>query len=192
MARWEPGARERLQRAALDLFVERGYPDTTAAEIAERAGLAKSTFFRHFTDKREVLFDREQTLSRLVADAIAAAPADDDPMAAVAAGLRSADQLFGPERHDWARRRQRVIDAHPELRERELLKLSGLTEAIDAALRARGESADVAALCAAIGQLALDRTFLCWIADDPDGAGWAALADRELARVRSGLGSLAL
>src|ERR1039458_8546224 len=73
MARWEPNARERLVRAALDLFTEQGYDATTVNEIADRAGLTKTTFFRHFPDKREVLFAGQDVHARLLADAITAA-----------------------------------------------------------------------------------------------------------------------
>ena len=89
MARWEPGARERLVVAAVDLFTEQGYDATTVAEIAERAGVTRSTFFRHFTDKREVLVAGQETLSRLLAEGIAEAPAGATPLEAVAAGLRA-------------------------------------------------------------------------------------------------------
>src|SRR5580693_9626125 len=74
MGRWEPNTRERLERAALTLFVEHGYDATTVAGIADRAGLTKSTFFRHFADKREVLFGGQDLLAGMFSDAIAAAP----------------------------------------------------------------------------------------------------------------------
>ena len=90
MARWEPGARERLVVAAVDLFTEQGYDATTVAQIAERAGVTKSTFFRHFSDKREVLVAGQETLSRLLAEGIAEAPAGASPLEAVAAGLERA------------------------------------------------------------------------------------------------------
>ena len=56
MVRWEPGSAERLQKAALELFATRGFEQTTATEIAQSVGLTERTFFRHFSDKREVLF----------------------------------------------------------------------------------------------------------------------------------------
>src|SRR5690349_23959559 len=94
MARWRPDARERLVVAALELFTERGYDDTTVAQIAERAGLTRSTFFRHFPDKRDVLAAGQDTLSRLLSDGIASAPADATPLAAVAAGLEAAGRAM--------------------------------------------------------------------------------------------------
>jgi AcrR family transcriptional regulator len=88
MPRWEPGARERLVVAAVDPFTDRGYDQTTVAQIAERAGVTRSTFFRHFADKREVLVAGQDTLSRLLAEGIAEAPVSAEPLNAVAGGLK--------------------------------------------------------------------------------------------------------
>src|SRR5204862_7118288 len=96
MGRWEPGARERLVVGAVDLFNEQGYDDTTVAQIAERAGITRSTFFRHFSDKREVLVAGQETLSQLLAEGIADAPTDASPLDAVAAGLERASNMMGP------------------------------------------------------------------------------------------------
>src|ERR1700733_8099771 len=104
MARWEPDARQRLVAAALDLFTEQGYDGTTVAQIADRAGLTKSTFFRHFPDKRDVLAAGQETLSRLFAEGIAAAPADATPLEAVAAGLERASGMMGPSNRELAPR----------------------------------------------------------------------------------------
>src|ERR1700710_2369342 len=95
MGRWEPGARERLVVAAVDLFTEQGYDETTVAQIAERAGVTRSTFFRHFSDKRELLTAGQQALSQLLADGIAEAPAGVTPLAAVAAGLERVSRAVG-------------------------------------------------------------------------------------------------
>src|SRR6201747_2686592 len=96
MSRWEPGARERLVVAAVDLFSEQGYDATTVAQIAEHAGVTKSTFFRHFADKRELLVAGQETLSRLLAEGIADAPSNFSPLEAVAAGLERASSEMGP------------------------------------------------------------------------------------------------
>src|SRR3954453_1576397 len=96
MARWQPGAAQRLVLAAVDLFTEQGYDATTVAQIAERAGVTKSTFFRHFSDKRELLVAGQETLSRLLAEGISEAPADASPLEAVAAGLERASSSMGP------------------------------------------------------------------------------------------------
>ena len=138
MARWEPDARQRLVAAALDLFTEQGYDDTTVAQIADRAGLTKSTFFRHFPDKREVLVAGQDTLSRLLAEGIAAAPGSATPLEAVGAALEAAATAFTPERRQLAPRLQAVIAANSELQERDALKHVGLAKAMNDALRRRG------------------------------------------------------
>src|SRR5215469_14619637 len=105
MARWEPNARERLALAALELFAERGYENTTVTDIAQRAGLTKSTFFRHFQDKREVLFG-DGTLNGLVAGAIAAAPPTATPLEAVAHALDAVGrEVFTQARREFGARR---------------------------------------------------------------------------------------
>src|SRR3979490_381159 len=85
MTRWKPDAQGRLMSAAIELFDEQGYEATTVAEIAERAGLTERTFFRYFSDKREVLFSGSHELQRLWLEGVAAAPADATPLAVVAA-----------------------------------------------------------------------------------------------------------
>ena len=109
MGRWEPDARQRLVRAALELFSEQGYDNTTVAQIAKRAGLTKSTFFRHFPDKREVLFVGQDTLSRLLAAGIAAAPSAATPLEAVAEALDAASVAFTPDRREFGPKRRAVI-----------------------------------------------------------------------------------
>src|SRR2546430_1174488 len=138
MARWEPDALRRLVRAAVELFGEKGYDKTTVVEIAERAGLTKSTFFRHFPDKREVLFIGQERLSQLLADGIAAAPDSATPLEAVAAGLDAAAAMFQPEQREFGPLLHKVIDANPELQERDALKQARLTAAMTEALRQRG------------------------------------------------------
>ena len=117
MARWEPDARERLVRAALDLFAEQGYDDTTIVQIAERAGLTKSTFFRHFPDKREVLAAGPDALCQLLSDGIAAAPRSATPLEMVAAALDAAAGAFIPERRDLVQKMQIAITASTELQD---------------------------------------------------------------------------
>src|ERR1700742_4560731 len=113
MARWQPNASERLAVAALDLFAERGYEDTTVIHIAEGAGLTKSTFFRHFADKREVLFGGD-TMTGLLAGGIAAAPVTATPLEAVAHALDAAGrEAFTPERREFSARRQAGIRRAP-------------------------------------------------------------------------------
>src|SRR3954471_9465827 len=122
MARWEPGARERLVLAAVDLFTEQGYDATTVAQIAERAGVTKSTFFRHFPDKRELLVAGQETLSRLLAEGTADAPADASSLQAVAGGLACASSAMGAMSRELAPRVKAAVAASAELQERDALK----------------------------------------------------------------------
>ncbi|MEU1271186.1 helix-turn-helix domain-containing protein [Streptomyces sp. NPDC005799] len=162
MARWEPNARERLERAALALFVERGYDATTVAEIADRAGLTKSTFFRHFADKREVVFGGRDQLADRFAEVIRGASPETTVAGCLTAALESVARVFTPERQDLARQRRAVTTAHSELRERELLKLARLSEAIGAALRDRGVDDTTSRLAAEMGVLAFTTAFARW------------------------------
>jgi AcrR family transcriptional regulator len=182
MARWEPDARERFVRAALDLFTEQGYDATTVAEIAERAGLTKSTFFRHFSDKREVLVAGQDTLSRLLAEGIAAAPDGATPLQAVAAGLEAAAQAFTPERRDIGPKLRAVIAANRELQERDALKQVGLAAAMADALRQRGVAAPTASLAAELGVLAMKQAHARWsdLADPAHGDDLGLLAREAL------------
>src|SRR5271163_954306 len=118
MGRWEPGARERLVVAAVDLFTEQGYDATTVTQIAERAGMTKSTFFRYFPDKRELLSAGQETLSRLLAEGIAEAPASATPLEAVAAGLGRAASAMGPVNRELGPRLKAAIAVSAELQER--------------------------------------------------------------------------
>ena len=179
MGRWEPNARERLLHAAVELFVDRGYDDVTVAEITERAGLTKRTFFRHFADKREVLFAGQDVLSRMFAEAIAGAPADATPIDAVVAALAAAEVAFGPQRRDQARQLKAVIANHTELRERELLKRATLNAAMAGALRERGVPEPTASLAAEIGGLAFTTAFARWVAPDAE-RGFAELTRQAL------------
>jgi AcrR family transcriptional regulator len=162
MGRWEPGARERLVIAAVDLFAEQGYDATTVAQIAERAGITRSTFFRHFPDKREVLVAGQEVLSRLLAEGIAAAPPDATPLAAVALGLQRASSVFGPLNHELAPRLKAVIAANAELQERDALKSVGLAAAMADALLERGVPDPATRVAAELGVLAFKLAFARW------------------------------
>src|SRR6201986_2912910 len=129
MSRWKPDPQGRLMSAAIELFDEQGYEATTVAEIAERADLTKRTFFRYFADKREVLFSGSDALLRRWLGAVGGPPADATPLAAAAAGFDPVAELF-LDRHAFARLRARIIDANPELQERELIKLQSLAGSI--------------------------------------------------------------
>jgi AcrR family transcriptional regulator len=170
MARWQPGARERLVVAAVDLFSEQGYDATTVAQIAERAGVTRSTFFRHFSDKREVLVAGQETLSRLLAEGIAEAPAEAGPLDAVAAGLKRASSEMGPMNRDLGARLKAAIAASTDLQERDALKSVGLAAAMTAALLTRGVPDPTAQLAAEMGVLAFKRGYTRWSQADRDDA----------------------
>ena len=162
MVRWEPGSRGRLEEAALALFGERGFDQTTVAEIAERAGVTERTFFRHFVDKREVLFFGGGALRELFVDAVRNAPDNVAPIDAAAAALRAAGTLFENGR-DHSVRRQAVIDANVELQERELIKLATLASALADALRARGVTDPAAALTGEAAIAVFKNAFERWV-----------------------------
>ena len=170
MGRWEPGARERLVMAAVDLFTEQGYDATTVAQIAERAGVTKSTFFRHFSDKRELLVAGQETLSNLLADGITDAPASASPLEAVAAGLERASTAMGPANRELGPRLKAAVAASTELQERDALKNVGLAAAMTTALVARGVPEPTAHLAAELGVLAFKRGYTQWSEGDHDDA----------------------
>jgi AcrR family transcriptional regulator len=188
MARWQPDTRERLQNAALELF-EHGYDNTTAAEIAERAGTAKSTFFRHFSDKREVLFVGTGAVADCAVAAIVAVPDDTPAFTLVESVVGAVIQEFDPAQRAWYGRRQAVIDQTPELRERDLLKRQSQAEAMTAALREHGESGLAPEVVAALIGLALHTTYTCWIEADDD-RDVAAIAADVLADLRATVSAL--
>jgi AcrR family transcriptional regulator len=161
--------------AAVDLFTEQGYDATTVAQIAERAGVTRSTFFRHFPDKREVLAAGQETLSRLLVDGIAEAPAGATPLEAVAAGLERVSSAMGPINRELGPRMKAAIAADAQLQERAALKSVGLADAMTAALVARGVPDPTAHLAAELGVLAFKRGYAEWSEGDRDG-------DDELAR----------
>jgi AcrR family transcriptional regulator len=165
MGRWEPGAATRLREAATDLYLERGFEATTVADIAERAGLTARTFFRHFADKREVLFAGSDILERRMVNGLRDAPESADPMEAVGAALVVGAEFIGRDR-EFSRRRQEVITANRELLERELVKLSSLATALAAALRQRGVREPAASLAAEAGVAVFRVAFARWTGGD--------------------------
>jgi AcrR family transcriptional regulator len=164
VARWEPNARERLEKAALDLYGERGFAETAVADIAARAGLTERTFFRHFTDKREVLFGGSAALKTGLADVIGKAPPAAAPLDAVAAALEATSEFFN-QRREYARSRHAVIAANAELQERELIKLTSLSTGMAEALRRRGVTEPSASLAAEAGTAIFKLAFERWVHD---------------------------
>jgi AcrR family transcriptional regulator len=164
MGRWEPNARGRLAQAALRLYAEQGFEQTTVAQIAARAGLTERTFFRHFADKREVLFYGMDMARDLLARAVADAPASATPMDAVGAALDALGTLLqeNPER---VRLRDAVVSANAELQERELIKLAALASGVAGALRDRGIPESAASLAAETGIAVFKVAFARWISE---------------------------
>jgi len=164
MARWEPDAESRFRAAAIALFSEIGYAQTTVAAIAERAGLTARTFFRYFTDKREVLFHGSERLQQSMVEAVACAPAQVSALGAIAAALTQASDFFDDERRPFARLRHGVVAANADLYERELIKMARLSEALAQALRGRGVGEPDASLLAEAGIAVFRIAFGQWVA----------------------------
>jgi AcrR family transcriptional regulator len=173
MGRWEPNARERLQQAALELYGERGFEQTTVAEIAKRAGLTERTFFRYFADKPEVLFYASDVLQDSVVSRVASAPDSAAPLEAVTSALEATAEFFQGAR-DYSVKRQAVIKANSGLLERELIKMAKLAAAIAVALRERGVSEPAATLTAEAGIAAFKTAFQRWVSE-PQQPDFAAL-----------------
>jgi AcrR family transcriptional regulator len=185
MARWEPNARGRLAQAALALYGERGFENTTVAEIAGRAGLTERTFFRHFADKREVLFGGGHALQELIVNAVANAPDSLAPIDAAAAGLEAAGaQVFVQERRETSRQRQAIIAANPELQERELIKMASLSAAIADTLRRRGVGDPTASLTAEVAIALFKTAFERWI-DEPNDPDFPQLVRESLDQLKA-------
>lgn len=163
-------ARQRLQQAAVELFHEHGYDQTTAAEIAAKAGVTERTFFRHFADKREVLFDGQAKLRELLTDAIAKTPAKLPPLEILYRAFCSVEQLLEDNR-PFSLPRQQVIDRTPALQERELAKVAALAEALALALRQRGVDERLASLAAQTGMATFRYAIEAWFADSTGGLG---------------------
>ncbi|WUJ72425.1 TetR/AcrR family transcriptional regulator [Kribbella soli] len=190
MARWQPGARDRLVLAAVDLFADQGYDSTTVAQIAEKAGVTKSTFFRHFPDKRELLVAGQETLCRLLIEGIAEAPEGAGPLDAIAAGLERAANAMGPMNRELGPRLKAAIAASTELQERDALKSVGLAKAMTDALLARGVPDPLAHLAAELGVLAFKRGYATWMELDHDEDGLAPHVLAALAELRAASASL--
>ncbi|GAA2242588.1 TetR/AcrR family transcriptional regulator [Herbiconiux moechotypicola] len=165
MARWEPGTRDRLRAVALELFAAQGFEVTTTAEIAAAAGVTERTYFRHFADKREVLFGGQEQFQNGFVEGIVAAVPELDALGTVAAALTAAASFFPDEHRAHSRVRQSVIVANPALLERESLKMAALGEALGEALRRRGHPEPEASLAAQTAVTVFGVAFRQWLAD---------------------------
>lgn len=184
MSRWAPDARLRLVRAALELCTDQGYDTTTVAEIADRAGLTKTTFFRYFPDKREVLFAGQGEHARILAEAVAAAPADATPIGAVAAAVSALAACFTDRNREFGRMLVALIDANDELKERAAYKHSCLAAATATALEERDVPPATAGLAAELGIRAFHEAFTRWIEPGTE-LSLVALTKASLKRLRT-------
>lgn len=164
MSRWKPNAQERLREAALHLYGKRGFEQTTVAEIAERAGLTERTFFRYFADKREVLFAGSEQLEHTLVSALGSAPNSLSAIDAVASAFGTMATAF-PVRREFSQRRSAIVNANPELQERERIKLASLAHALAAGLRDRGVHEAAAGIAAELGVTAFRIAFERWVSE---------------------------
>ena len=184
MGRWEPDAESRFRAAAIELFGEIGYEQTTVAAIAERAGLTARTFFRYFTDKREVLFNGSERLQQTMVEAVTQAPVEASAIDAITRALTKAGDFFDDERRPFARVRSTVIMANPDLRERELIKMATLSAALAQALRERGVVEPDASLAAEAGIAVFRIAFVQWV-NPSERRDYTGIVNESLARLRT-------
>ncbi|WP_377269023.1 TetR family transcriptional regulator [Peterkaempfera sp. SMS 1(5)a] len=171
--------------SAMELFAERGFEQTTAGDIAEHAGVTERTFFRHFADKREVLFDGSGTMQQTAYEAILAAPADLAPLDAALAGMVAGGGLL-EQMHDHAVRRFRIISANPGLQERELLKLAAMVDTTAEALRKRGVTEPAASLAAHSAVTVFHVAFTRWVStQEAEPPGFATCIAETAAALRA-------
>ncbi|MFG6475757.1 TetR/AcrR family transcriptional regulator [Microbacterium sp. P06] len=166
MARWEPNTRGRLLQAAVELFAERGYDATTAAEIADRANVTRTTLFRHFADKREILFQGQDELVALALDGVRSAPPQSTPFGILRAGILPLCAVHTEDRREIRQRLASIIPASLELRERAAFKRSAVTDALHGALTARLGDARQAGTLADVGVRAYYDGYTAWIDSD--------------------------
>lgn len=164
MGRWVPDAQGRLIQAAIELFSDRGFEQVTVAQIAARAGLTERTFYRYFSDKREVLFFGSDAFEAAMVEALQSAAESLVPVQAVAVAVESIASFF-EDRRSYAQRRQAIIDANAELQERERRKMGAIAVAMAAALERRGTKSLAAKLAAEMGVAVFRLAFDHWLID---------------------------
>ncbi len=190
MARWEGNARGRLERAALELFSEQGYDRTTVAQIARRANLTERSFYRWFTDKREVLFGGSEDLENHLLAAIDTVPAGTDALQTLLTAFATAPEVFRPR--EFRQERAAVIAANPPLQERELIKLVSISEALISALLNRGCDQQTARLATDVGMAVARLAAERWTAaEQADFAQVLSASAADLLAVTAGIGGSA-
>lgn len=154
----------------MELFEQRGYANTTVADIAERADLTERTFFRYFVDKREVLFSGSKDLEKSIVDLVVAAPKDTAPLDIVAHAFETAGAGLQARRDmKFIRARWAIVTGHPEVRERELIKMASLASAVTKALRARGVPDPDASIAAEAGITVFKVGYERWLTTKKPG-----------------------
>ena len=186
MARWEPDAHGRLLRAAIDLFCEQGYDATTTAQIAERAGLTRTTLFRLFPDKREILFQGQATFVALAEEGVRTASVESSASDVLAAGITAITGAHSDEQRLYGARLSALVSSSPELRERAAYKRSTITQSIEDALTTRLGDRRRAGLMADLGVRAYYQAFEIWISS-PGDRSLTDIALGELAAYESAL-----
>jgi AcrR family transcriptional regulator len=184
MGRWEPNTRARLETAALELFVEHGFAETTVPQIAARAELTNRTFFRHFSDKREVLFSAGDDFPERIMGIVRGAPKTDDLWELVRYGVDTAARTFFPGRREYFRLRRAIIHSDPGLRERDLGKQADLAAAIRAGFLELGYDDQQATMAAQVSAVAMHDAIDRWV-DDDSGAPLEHFVRRNLDTIQS-------
>jgi AcrR family transcriptional regulator len=183
MPRWEHGSEERLKKAAIELFEEQGFENTSVIEISERARVTTRTFFRYFSDKREVLFAESDELRAMLLERILQAPDVEEPLRVVIGVLSEFDwESLGSR--NFQRQRQAVITANPELLERDLIKHHSIAVGFIDALRQRGVDADIARLAAYVGIQLFITAYVHWL-EAGDKADLAMMSESVMSRLAS-------
>jgi AcrR family transcriptional regulator len=174
MPRWEQGSADRLTKAALELFEERGFENTSVVEIAERARVTTRTFFRYFPDKSEVLFAESDRIRTALVQAILDAPDVSEPLQVVTTILAEFD--WSVPGIELQRRRHAVIAASPGLLERDLIKQNDIAVEFIEALRRRGVEENAARLATRVGIQVFATAYAQWVERD-GGADLRKLTD---------------
>ena len=182
MGRWKNDARTRLQGAALELYALRGFEQTTVADIAARAGLTERSYFRHFADKREVLFAGGEVLLALLVQRLSVRPPEQEPLVAVVEMFEKLE-FFSLVGRPSSRQRQKIIEANAGLQERELMKLAALAAALSQELQRQGVAFPAASLAAETGMLVFRAVFGRWL-DDPGESEFGTFVRAVLAELR--------
>lgn len=163
MPRSGTAARHRIQQAALELYLEHGYDQTTTAEIALKAGVTERTFFRHFPDKREVLFDGEADLQEILGRALSQQPLQTTSLLEVLLHAFRATVPLLKRNRPVSEPRARVIARTPALQERSLAKVASLTSFLIDTLQTGGIAEGPATLAAHTGFAAMGLATRRWL-----------------------------